>query len=215
MFAFDAIEIRFVEGEWGRGPCKAWFRLRSPLVAGENPTPLQLLAAAGDFGNGISATLSWDDYLYINPDLTLYVEREPVGDWICLESETRIVAGGIGIAESVLYDLGRSCGPRHPGVAGRTPLTAVVPLAVPPVQRRPPARRISRSCPVKSWLSVSSSPVSSILAVIIFRAAFELLVELRRRPRLPDLCLLVVGRVAERQRDDTLCDQVAAVDPRE
>jgi hypothetical protein len=105
MFAFDAIEIRFVEGTWGRGPCKAWFRLRSPIVAGEKPTPLQLLAAAGDFGNGISATLSWDDYLYINPDLTLYVEREPVGEWICLDSETRIATGGIGMAESVLYDL--------------------------------------------------------------------------------------------------------------
>jgi Thioesterase-like superfamily len=105
MFAFDAIEIQFVEGTWGKGPCKAWFRLRSPIVAGEQPTPLQLLAAAGDFGNGISATLSWDDYLYINPDLTLYIERQPVGEWICLESETRIAAGGIGVAESVLYDL--------------------------------------------------------------------------------------------------------------
>ena len=104
MFAPDAVEIRFVSGEWGSGPCTAWFRLRRPLVAGETPTPLQRLGAAGDFGNGISATLSWDEYLFINPDLTLYVEREPVGEWICLESETRVTAGGIGIAESVLYD---------------------------------------------------------------------------------------------------------------
>ena len=104
MFAFDAIEIVFVVGDWGGGPCTAWFRLRSPIVPGETPSPLQRLAAAGDFGNGISATLSWDDYLYINPDLTLYVEREPVGEWICLESETRIARDGIGVAESILYD---------------------------------------------------------------------------------------------------------------
>jgi len=104
MFAFDAIEIVFVVGGWGRGPCTAWFRLRSPIVPGETPSPLQQLAAAGDFGNGISATLSWDDYLYINPDLTLYVEREPAGEWICLESETRIARDGIGVAESILYD---------------------------------------------------------------------------------------------------------------
>ena len=84
MFALDAIEIVF--------------------VAGETPSPLQRLAAAGDFGNGISATLSWDEYLYINPDLTLYIEREPVDEWIGLESVTRIAAGGIGVAESVLYD---------------------------------------------------------------------------------------------------------------
>jgi hypothetical protein len=104
MFTPDAVEIRFVSGAWGTSPCTAWFRLRRPLVSGEAPSPLQHLAAAGDFGNGISATLSWDRYLFINPDLTLYVEREPVGEWICLESQTRIHAGGIGIAESVLYD---------------------------------------------------------------------------------------------------------------
>lgn len=105
MFAPDAIEIRFVAGAFGGGPATAWFRLARPLVGEEEPSPLQRLAAAGDFGNGISATLSWDDYLFINPDLTLYVERMPVGEWICLDSRTRIVSGGIGIAESVLYDL--------------------------------------------------------------------------------------------------------------
>jgi hypothetical protein len=104
MFAPDAIEIRFVNGEWAQGPCTAWFRLIAPIVAGEEPSPLQRLAAAGDFGNGISATLSWDDYLFINPDLTLYVEREPVGEWIGLDARTRIAAGGVGLAESVLYD---------------------------------------------------------------------------------------------------------------
>jgi hypothetical protein len=104
MFALDAIEILFVAGAWGQGPCTAWFRLLSPIVAGETPSPLQRLAAAGDFGNGTSATLSWDDYLFINPDLTLYIEREPVGEWIALESETRITDGGIGVAESVLFD---------------------------------------------------------------------------------------------------------------
>jgi hypothetical protein len=104
MFALDSVEIRFVDGSWGQGPCAAWFRLCRPLVSGETPSPLQHLAAAGDFGNGISAALSWDEYLFINPDLTLYIEREPAGEWICLMSETRISADGIGLAESVLFD---------------------------------------------------------------------------------------------------------------
>ena len=105
MFASDAIEIRVRRRRLGTAArATAWFRLRRPLVAGETPSALQRLAAAGDFGNGISATLSWDEYLFINPDLTLYIEREPVGEWICLESETRIAADGIGLAESVLYD---------------------------------------------------------------------------------------------------------------
>ncbi len=104
MFSPDAVEIRFVSGSFGGGPCMAWFRLRVPLVAGEQPSPLQRLAAAADFGNGISSTLSWNEYLFLNPDLTLYVEREPQGEWICLRSQTRIVAGAGAIAESELFD---------------------------------------------------------------------------------------------------------------
>jgi acyl-Coa thioesterase superfamily protein/acyl-CoA thioesterase superfamily protein len=103
-FGPDAIEVRVVRGSWGGGPATAWFRLKVPVVAGESPTPLQALAAAGDFGNGISRVLPWDDYLFINPDLTLYIERPPVGEWICLDAETRISPGGLGIAESVVYD---------------------------------------------------------------------------------------------------------------
>jgi hypothetical protein len=106
MFSPDAIEIRFVAGTFmARGPATAWFRLRVPVVAGEPVTALQRLAAAGDFGNGISAPVSWDDYVFINPDLTLSVERVPEGEWIALESTTRVAPGGIGVSESVLYDV--------------------------------------------------------------------------------------------------------------
>jgi len=105
MFSPDAIEIRFIEGTFhGPGPAAAWFRLRVPVVAGEAPSPLQRLAAAGDFGNGISSTLPWDQYLFINPDLTLYVEREPQGEWIGLRSRTLLPPDGIGVSESVIYD---------------------------------------------------------------------------------------------------------------
>jgi acyl-Coa thioesterase superfamily protein/acyl-CoA thioesterase superfamily protein len=104
MFYPDAVEIRFVSGSFGGGHCTAWFRLRAPIVAGEEPSPLQRVAAAADFGNGISAPLSWDDYLFINPDLTLYIEREPAGEWICLRSRTRVVAGATAVAESELFD---------------------------------------------------------------------------------------------------------------
>jgi hypothetical protein len=105
LFAIDGVEIRFVAGKFmDPGPSSAWFRLRVPVIESLDPTPLQRLTAAADFGNGISTPLPWDGYLFINPDLTLFVEREPVGEWICLESSTRIAAGGVGLSESVLYD---------------------------------------------------------------------------------------------------------------
>jgi hypothetical protein len=103
-FATDANEVRFVAGGFGGGPGTAWFRLTRALVGDEEATPIQRLAAAADFGAGLSGTLPREHYLFINVDMTVYVEREPVGEWICLESATRIASGGIGLAESVLYD---------------------------------------------------------------------------------------------------------------
>ncbi|TML99123.1 MAG: thioesterase family protein [Actinobacteria bacterium] len=102
---FATMEIRFVAGEFSAlGPSTGWFRLQVPLVAGESASPLQSLAAAADFGNGISSVVPWDDHLFINPDLTLYIERRPAGDWICLQAQTRISPGGVGIAESRVFD---------------------------------------------------------------------------------------------------------------
>jgi hypothetical protein len=104
MFAPDAIEIKFVDGRFGGGPSTAWFRMRVALVDGEEPSALQRLAAAGDFGNGISTVLPWAEYTFINPDLTLYIERVPVGEWIGLAAQTMIPSEGIGMAEGVLFD---------------------------------------------------------------------------------------------------------------
>jgi hypothetical protein len=103
-FATDANEVRFIAGGFGSGPGTAWFRLTRPLVAGEHATPIQRLAAAADFGAGLSATLPRERYLFINADLTLYVERDPR---LGLEADPfadRLALGGIGVAESVLYD---------------------------------------------------------------------------------------------------------------
>jgi hypothetical protein len=105
MFATHGMEIRFVEGRFREpGAAVAWFRLRHPLIAGEPTFPLDRVAAAGDFGNGIASVLSWDEHVFINPDLTLYLEREPVDEWVALQSEMRVLPGSIAIAESLLWD---------------------------------------------------------------------------------------------------------------
>jgi hypothetical protein len=104
-FPSDAMELRFIAGRFREpGPSTTWFRLLVPLVAGEEPSGRQRLAAAADFPNGIATELSWERYVFINPDLTLYVEREPEGEWICLDASMRVVEGGVGFSEAVLYD---------------------------------------------------------------------------------------------------------------
>lgn len=104
-FGADAMEIRYLSGDWHEpGPAVAWLRLRTPLVAGEEASPLQRALAAADFGNGISAALDWDSHAFINPDLSVYLDRDPEGEWVCLDAVTRIAADGTGSAESVLRD---------------------------------------------------------------------------------------------------------------
>jgi Thioesterase-like superfamily len=104
-FPGDGIEVRFAAGAFGTpGPATAWFRLRVPVLSGERITPLQRLAAASDFPNGIATELDWAEYVFINPDLTLYVEREPEGEWICLDAAMRVHEGGGGVSEAILYD---------------------------------------------------------------------------------------------------------------
>ncbi len=100
-----AVEVRFVDGSPGEpGPHTAWFRLRVPVIAGEEPTPLQRLMVAADFPNGISSELSWVDWLFINPDLTVYIEREPRSEWVALQARTRMLEGGAAVAQAVLFD---------------------------------------------------------------------------------------------------------------
>jgi hypothetical protein len=104
-FASTANDIRFVRGGYDEpGPGTAWVRLTVPVVAGEQTTPVQRALAAADFGNGFSAVLDWDAWAFVNPDLTVYFERDPEGEWIALEAVTRLAGDGTGVAESVLYD---------------------------------------------------------------------------------------------------------------
>jgi len=71
----------------------------------EPTTPLTRLVATADFGNGVSAALPFEDYLFINADLTIHLWRHPQGEWIGLDAQTLLASGGIGTAESVLHDV--------------------------------------------------------------------------------------------------------------
>ncbi len=108
-----AMEMSVVRGEIGfPGPAAVWFRLAVPVVAGEETTPLMRVAAAADFGNGISGAVTWEEHLFINPDLTIYLHRLPEGEWVGLDARTWPTHEGVGIADAGLYDergrIGRS-----------------------------------------------------------------------------------------------------------
>ncbi len=100
----DLVEVRIAQGVLWQGACAAWFRMRHPLIDGETPSPYQRVAVAADSGNGISAVLDYERFLFVNSDLTINLLRRPVGEWICLDARTALGPGGGGLAESSLYD---------------------------------------------------------------------------------------------------------------
>jgi hypothetical protein len=100
-----AMDYRFIGGGFLElGPAQVWMRMRQPLVDDEPPSPLVRVLAAADSGNGVSATLDYHRYVFINTDLTVQLVREPAGEWVCLDAITRVGPDGVGLAESVLSD---------------------------------------------------------------------------------------------------------------
>ena len=101
---WSLVENRLAEGKFFKGPSAVWFRLKHPLLKGEEPSPYQRVAVAADSGNGISAVLDFYKYVFLNCDLTINLARRPVGERICLQSRTLLGGNGCGLAESALYD---------------------------------------------------------------------------------------------------------------
>jgi hypothetical protein len=100
-----AVEFKVAAGSWVEiGPATIWFRLRAEIVAGEVPSPLQRVAAAADFGNGVSTVLPRGEYLFINPDLSIHLHRHPVGEWVALAGRSHAHDNGVGLAVCDLYD---------------------------------------------------------------------------------------------------------------
>lgn len=100
-----ACEFRFASGGWNQlGDCAVWIRLLCPVIGGEHPTGLQRVAAAADFGNGVSADVDFNRWLYINPDLTIHLARPARGEWIGLRASSHLGGTGTGLAHSLLHD---------------------------------------------------------------------------------------------------------------
>ena len=100
-----AMEFRFASGSFVEsGPGVGWMRMRHPIVTGEEPTPLQRVLVVADSGNGISSTLDYDRFIFINVDLTVHLHRMPAGEWVCLDSVTVPEPTGVGLTDTVLFD---------------------------------------------------------------------------------------------------------------
>lgn len=114
------IEWRFTAGDYvsaGSGPDgrqaqirAAWTRPRIPLLPGEETSPMGRTLLVADSGSGVSAALPVSDFTFVNVDLTVISQRDPIGEWLLLEASTVIGADGTGLASTRLSDLRGSFG---------------------------------------------------------------------------------------------------------
>ncbi|MHB8533354.1 MAG: thioesterase family protein [Solirubrobacteraceae bacterium] len=104
-FAASAMEMRWLDDPNVSGPARVWQRLRHPLIEEEPASPLARLAASADFGNGVSASLPFHSYLFINADLHIHLHRPPQSEWIGIDARTLLHEGGTALSESILHDV--------------------------------------------------------------------------------------------------------------
>ncbi len=53
----------------------------------------------------MSSELDFAHYVFVNPDLTVYLHRPAMGEWVCLDASTRLGTSGVAVAESALWDV--------------------------------------------------------------------------------------------------------------
>lgn len=101
----DSVEWSWITGAVTTpGPAVVWMRPRLPLLPHETMSPLQQLLCCVDSASGASAALDPAAWNFLNTELTVHVFRPPEGEWVCLEAQTVLGPGAVGLATSDVYD---------------------------------------------------------------------------------------------------------------
>lgn len=100
-----AWELRWISGRLGEiGQRRVWMREVRPMIGGEPLTPFQRVAAGVDYVSPLANVGTLGNYSYINSDLTMYLHRLPVGEWIGYESLGHEASEGIALGHCNIYD---------------------------------------------------------------------------------------------------------------
>ena len=99
-------DLRRIRGGFRQlGPGQVWFRQHRALIEGEPLSPVARAMAVADFSNGIAPVLPFDEWTFINADLTVNFARAPVGEWLFSDAETWAGDDGAGLAMTRLSDV--------------------------------------------------------------------------------------------------------------
>jgi hypothetical protein len=102
--AMGVPDLRFAgPGLDGAVQRRAWLRDTRALIDGEAMSPLVRAVIAADVANPVS---NWGSrgLQFINADLTVYLARYPIGEWVGLEVTDHLTGAGTGLGQCGLYD---------------------------------------------------------------------------------------------------------------
>lgn len=99
-----SVEIAYPPGQDREpGPTTLWMRTIG-LLPEEVASPFQRICPLADCGNAFSRYAEPWVTRFLNADLTIYLHRDPVGDWLGSKVAADWHPTGVGISDAALFD---------------------------------------------------------------------------------------------------------------
>ncbi len=109
-FKGDGVTVKYPTGHSHEpGPTIAWMKT-VPLLADETPSAFQRICPLADCGNAFGRNAEPWDVNFMNPDLTILLHRDPVGEWLGTNATGFWEDNGIGMSDAQLFDESGSVG---------------------------------------------------------------------------------------------------------
>lgn len=109
-FNGEGVAVRYPDGQTPEpGPTIAWMKT-VPLFKNEEASAFQRICPLADCGNAFSRNAEPWDFNFMNPDLTILLHRDPVGEWLGTSASGYWEDNGIGMADAQLFDESGSVG---------------------------------------------------------------------------------------------------------
>ncbi|PPL19983.1 thioesterase family protein [Microterricola pindariensis] len=92
------------------GRATVWQRTGTVLVAGERASAHAAYIALVDTANGVAVRQRPTEWMFPNLDLTVHLHRQPLGDWVGLDTTVTFGSDGQGLTSTVLHDAAGAIG---------------------------------------------------------------------------------------------------------